>query len=426
MKKLALVAAVGLALSGCGGSGDGNSGNTGGSVTPPVTEPSVSSVTGSIEKINGNEITVNGRSFTVESVNFNNNTLPNFTFTPDMANMMVQVNTAEKANSASVTLEPTMAGLVTYRNGTSFAVNGITLDFAALSSDIDVGDWVFVSSLPTANAGYKVLSVVEIDVVDDYPTLADHYEIEGRIASIDANEEMFALGSNIHVNYGNARLPMGGLKVGQWVEVEGHTTGDFFTATEVELDGYDIDDAFEDSDIEGIVTSVENLHTGTPSFSLNYRGSFATDSSTCYRLDDNYRCDSNLKKNLKQGVEVEVTSKYVSGQRIASIVEFDQPDWDDNDDIWQGKEFECEGHVSNAIYNAETNEVEPELVSFIVSRCENDADQIMANNTVVIDAQTRFEGLNKHNLNGTRVEVEGVIINNQNIAREVEAEDHDD
>lgn len=411
MKKLLLVSAVGLALAGCGGgSGGGNGGNTGGSVTPPVTEPAVASVTGSIEKINGNEITVNGRSFTVKSVKFNNTTLPNFTFTPDMTNMMVQVNTAEKASSATVTLEPTMAGLVTYRNGSSFAVNGITLDFAALSDDIDVGDWVFVSSLPTANAGYKVLSVVEIDVEHEYPELEDHYEIEGRIASIDANEEMFVLGSNIHVNYGNARLPMGGLKVGQWVEVEGHTTGDFFTATEVELDGYDLDDAFEDSDIEGIVTSVENLHTGTPSFSLNYRGSFATDSSTCYRLDDSNRCDSNLKKNLKQGVEVEVTSKYVAGQRIASIVEFDQPDWDDNDGIWQGNEFECEG-VANYDANTET---------FTMPYCENGADQPIANKTVVIDAQTRFEGVSQQYLDGRRVEVEGVIINGQNIAREVE------
>ncbi|EDM56214.1 polar flagellin, partial [Vibrio parahaemolyticus AQ3810] len=40
-------------------------------------------------------------------------------------------------------------------------------------------------SLPTADAGYKVLSVVEIDV-DHYPSIGDMYEIEGRIASIDA------------------------------------------------------------------------------------------------------------------------------------------------------------------------------------------------------------------------------------------------
>ncbi|WP_322804723.1 DUF5666 domain-containing protein [Vibrio alfacsensis] len=412
MKKLLLVSAVGLALSGCGGgSGGGNNDNNGGSVTPPVTEPAVASVAGSIEKINGNEITVNGRSFTVESVKFNNTTLPNFTFKQNMTNMMVQVNTAEKASSATVTLEPTMAGLVTYRNGTSFAVNGITLDFAALSDDIDVGDWVFVSSLPTANAGYKVLSVVEIDVEHEYPELEDHYEIEGRIASIEPGTQMFVLGSNIDVYYGDAvSLPAKGLKVGQWVEVEGRNAVDHFAATEVELDGYDIDDAFENSDIEGIVTSVENLHTGEPSFSLNYRGSFATDSSTCYRLDDSSRCDSNLMKNLKQGVEVEVTSKYVAGQRIASIVEFDQPDWDDNDNIWQGNEFECEG-IANYDANTET---------FTMPYCENGADQPIANKTVVIDTQTRFEGVSQQYLDGRRVEVEGVIINGQNIAREVE------
>lgn len=419
MKKLALVAAVGLALSGCGGSGDGGGDNTGGSVTPPVTEPSIASVTGSIEKVNGNEITVNGRPFTVESVKFNNTTLPNFTFTPDMTNMMVQVNTAQKASSATVTLEPTMAGLVTYRNGTSFAVNGITLEYADLPSDIGVGDWVFVSSLPTADAGYKVLSVVVIDVEGEYPFLKDHYEIEGRIASINTNEEMFVLGSDIHVNYGNARLPMDGLKVGQWVEVEGHNAGDHFAATEIELDSYDIDNAFDDSDIEGIITSVEDLHTSMPSFTLNYRGSFATDSSTCYRLDDSYSCDSSLKTNLKQGVEVEVTSKNVSGQRIASIVEFDQPDWDDNQGNWKGKEFECDGRVSNAIYNEKTNE----LVSFKVSRCENDSEQMIANNEVIVDTQTRFEHIDKKNINGTPVEVEGIIINGQNIAREVELDD---
>lgn len=418
MKKLLLVSAIGIALSGCGGSG-GNSGNSSndGSVTPPVTESSVTSVTGSIETPNGNEITVNGHLFSVDSVMFDNTALPGFTFTKDMANMIVQVNTT--GNTATVTLEPTMTGLVTYRNGTSFAVNGITLEYADLPSDIGVDDWVFVSSLPTADAGYKVLSVVVIDVEDEYPFLKDHYEIEGRIASVDTGTKMFVLGSNINVYYGDASLPPTDLKVGQWVEVEGSTSGDHFTATEVELDGYDIDDAFEDSDIEGIVTSVENLDTGTPSFSLNYRGSFATDSSTCYRLDDSYSCDSSLKTNLKQGVEVEVTSKNVSGQRIASIVEFDQPDWDDNDDIWQGKEFECDGTVSDAIYHQETNE----LVSFKVSRCENDSEQLIANNEVVVDAQTRFEHIDKTNINGTPVEVEGVIINGQNIAREVELND---
>ncbi|MGR5530678.1 DUF5666 domain-containing protein [Vibrio alfacsensis] len=423
MKKLLLVSAVGLALSGCGGgSGGGNGDNNGGSVTPPVTEPTVASVTGSIEDVNGNEITVNGLKFTVSNVKFNNIELEKFTFTDAMKNMVVRVDTAQKINAATVTLEPTMAGRINFIDEDKgiFSINGIQLVYSDLkTSGIDDGSWVLVSSLPTANAGYKVLSVVEIDVEHEYPGLANHYEIEGRIAQMNANEAMFVLGSNINVDYSNAALPHAGLKVGQWVEVEGHSSGDHFVATEVELDGYDIDDAFDDSDIEGIVTSVEDLHTSTPSFTLNYRGSFVTDSSTCYRLDDSYRCDANLKSKLKQGVEVEVTSKFVSGQRIASIIEFEQPDWDGNQGNWQGKEFECEGRVSNAIYSADTNE----LVSFTVSHCENNAEQIIADNEVIIDAQTRFENIDKMNINDAWVEVEGIIINDQNVARVVELED---
>ncbi|EVU16853.1 putative lipo domain protein [Vibrio parahaemolyticus V-223/04] len=105
-----------------------------------------------------------------------------------------------------------------------------------------------------------------------------------------------------------------------------------------------------------------------------------------------------------------------NGKRIATIVEFEAPDFDDNHQ-WQGKEFECEGYVSNYDANARTFEIE---------RCENDADQRLNNKLVVIDAQTQFQGIEELNLNGARVEVDGVIINNQNVAREIEREGYDD
>ncbi|NMS02146.1 hypothetical protein HKB36_03765, partial [Vibrio parahaemolyticus] len=87
-----------------------------------------------------------------------------------------------------------------------------------------------------------------------------------------------------------------------------------------------------------------------------------------------------------------------------------------NDNQWRGKEFECEGYVSN--YDADSR-------VFEIEHCENDADQVLSNTTVVIDAQTRFQGIEELNLNGARVEVEGVIINDQNIAREVELDVYD-
>ncbi|APX08893.1 hypothetical protein BWP24_22275 [Vibrio campbellii] len=393
MKKLALVAAVGLALSGCGGSGDGGS-----SSPQPAAKPS--SAIGTVESVNEakSTITVNGYTYHVSEVMYGSKETNLGAVQP---NMMVQVGSGTEKSAEEpvmVTLEPTMTGTVTAINhvNKTFTVNGVELHFEGLSNEIDQGDWVMVSSLPTADAGYKVLSVVKFDFDYNGPD-----EIEGRISSIDANNSTFKLGANTTVSYDR----VDGLEVGQWVEAEGSMQGDLFVATEVEVENYD--SLVGDNDVEGIVTWVANDYS---QFSLNYRGNFAVDSAT--------RFEDGTKADLKQGQEVEVTSVMKNGVRTATNVEIDGPDFDgDHDNNWQGKEFECEGVVSNYDVNTET---------FQVTRCENDADQTMSNNTVVIDAQTRFEGLSQHNLNGSRVEVEGVIINNQNIAREVEVEGHDD
>ncbi len=393
MKKLALVAAVGLALSGCGGSGDGGS-----SSPQPAAKPS--SAIGTVESVNEakSTITVNGYTYHVSEVMYGSKET---NLGAVQRNMMVQVGSGTEKSAEEpviVTLEPTMTGTVTAIDhvNKSFAVNGVELHFEDLSNEIDQGDWVMVSALPTADAGYKVLSVVKFDFDYNGPD-----EIEGRISSINANNSTFKLGANTTVSYDR----VDGLEVGQWVEAEGSMQGDLFVATEVEVENYD--SLVGDNDVEGIVTWVANDYS---QFSLNYRGNFAVDNAT--------RFEDGTKADLKQGQEVEVTSVMKNGVRTATNVEIDGPDFDgDHDSNWQGKEFECEGVVSNYDVNTET---------FQVTRCENDADQTMSNNTVVIDAQTRFEGLSQHNLNGSRVEVEGVIINNQNIAREVEAEGHDD
>ncbi|OQQ04707.1 hypothetical protein BK412_06885 [Vibrio campbellii] len=393
MKKLALVAAVGLALSGCGGSGDGGS-----SSPQPAAKPS--SAIGTVESVNEakSTITVNGYTYHVSEVMYGSKETNLGAVQP---NMMVQVGSGTEKSTEEpvvVTLEPTMTGTVTAIDhvNKTFTVNGVELHFEGLSNEIDQGDWVMVSSLPTADAGYKVLSVVNFDFDYNGPD-----EIEGRISSIDANNSTFKLGANTTVSYDR----VDGLEVGQWVEAEGSMQGDLFVATEVEVENYD--SLVGDNDVEGIVTWVANDYS---QFSLNYRGNFAVDNAT--------RFEDGTKADLKQGQEVEVTSVMKNGVRTATNVEIDGPDFDgDHDSNWQGKEFECEGVVSNYDVNTET---------FQVTRCENDADQTMSNNTVVIDAQTRFEGLSQHNPNGSRVEVEGVIINNQNIAREVEAEGHDD
>ncbi|CDT81624.1 putative lipoprotein [Vibrio diabolicus] len=398
MKKLALISVVSLALSGCGGSGsDSNSDST---PTQPVVKPSVA--IGSVEAVNAEEntLTVNGYTYHVSGVVYGDTSMQLADVEPKM---MVQVGTGVRKASDDgflVTLEPTITGRVTaidYVKKT-FTVNGVDLQFDGLSDDIEINDWVMVSSLPTADAGYRVLSVVEIDVDNDYPTLESYYELEGRITSIDENAGTFKLGTNITVSYDNISQ----LSIGQWVEVEGEMQNGVFMANEVEVEGYDV--ISNDSDVEGIVTWVANYYS---EFSLNYRGAFFIDNAT--------RFEDGSKANLKQGQEVEVTSVMKNGKRIATVIEFEQPDFDDNNQ-WHGKEFECEGYVSN--YDAEAR-------TFDIERCENDADQLLNNTTVVIDVQTRFQGIEELNLNGARVEVDGVIINDQNIAREVELDVYD-
>ncbi|ENP8371839.1 hypothetical protein ACEH94_000307 [Vibrio alginolyticus] len=398
MKKLALISVVGLALSGCGGSGGGS--NSDSTPTQPTVKPSVAM--GSVEAVNAEEstLTVNGHTYRVSEVVYDDTQVQLADVKPKMVVRVGSDIRQASNNGVRVTLEPTITGRVTAIDHVkkTFTVNGVDLQFDGLSDDIEINDWVMVSSLPTADAGYRVLSVVELDVDNDYPVLDNDYELEGRITSIDENAGTFELGTNITVSYDNISQ----LSIGQWVEVEGEMQNGIFMAHEVQVEDYD--DLKNDSDVEGIVTWVAKDYS---EFSLNYRGAFFIDNAT--------RFEDGSKANLKQGQEVEVTSVMKNGKRIATVIEFEQPDFDDNNQ-WQGKEFECEGYVSN--YDAEAS-------TFEIERCENDADQLLNHTTVVIDAQTRFQGIEELNLNGARVEVEGVIINDQNIAREVALDVYD-
>ncbi|MEZ9947100.1 hypothetical protein AB4331_19550, partial [Vibrio breoganii] len=82
---------------------------------------------------------------------------------------------------------------------------------------------VMVSSLPTANAGYKVLSVVKFE----HSNLTESVEVEGLIS--DLNESTFKLGANLSVDYSIAHIDnddsSNGLSNGLWVEVTGSMAG---------------------------------------------------------------------------------------------------------------------------------------------------------------------------------------------------------
>ena len=383
MKKLLLLSVIGLTLAGCGGSDDN---------TEPTPMANPSSVIGTVDSVNSesNTVTVNGYSYQIADVTYGSTSLPTTYLQP---NMMVQIGSnISRSTAVNVQLEPTMIGIIRIIDANTFSLNGKTLTFNGLSSEIENGDRVMVSSLPTANAGYKVLSVVKFDIGFGEPD-----EIEGRISNINVNTQTFTLGANVNVQYDERII---NLQIGQWVEVEGAMIGNDFVASKVEVENYDHFNG--DNEVEGIVTWVAKDQS---EFTLNYRGSFVVDNTT--------RFEDGLKAHLKQGVEVEVRSRMNAGKRIATIVEFDDMD-SDQDNEWDGKEFECEGLVSNLDQDGRT---------FTMTRCENGFDQVIPNRTVTIDAQTRFDGILEQNItNGIHIEVEGFIIGDQNIASEVEYE----
>ena len=402
MKKIALVSTLALILTACGGGSDsssdngnnGNGGDNGNGGT--VTAPSV--VKGAIESIDKNKktIVVNGYSYDVAGVVYGDTKL---NINDLQSNMMVQIGGAQKAAGVQVNLEPTITGTVTGidRVAGTFEVNGITLVYK-LSNEIELGDWVMVSSLPTANAGYKVLSVVKFENDD----LINHYEVEGRLSNLDNNALSFSLGAALTVDYSAAQVEDNAvLANGQWVEVEGTMNVNTLEATSVEVEDYK--DLANDTEVEGIVTWVDAQQTV---FELNYQGRFVVNAQT--KFEDGFKTD------LKQGALVEVTSVKQGAQQVATEVEFDDDSstGDDNDSghIGSWKEFEAEGFATSV------NTIDK---SFVITT----KGKAM---TIYVDAKTQFEDrLQFDTIDQQRIEVEGVVINGQNIAREIEADDND-
>ncbi|CAH6985401.1 conserved exported hypothetical protein [Vibrio chagasii] len=390
MRKLALITAISLVLAGCGG-GSSDSSNTNEAHTP-------SSIQGTIDSVSGDTIVVNGYSYQVGSANYAGEEVA----IADLEkNMMVSISSNARsasthASGTQVGLEPTIVGLIAntnHVNGT-FEVNGIPLTFSALSTEIEDGDWVMVSSLPTANAGYKVLSVVKFE----HSNLTESVEVEGLISELDSNAKTFKLGANLSVDYSNAHIDnddySSELSNGLWVEVTGSMTGSVLTANEVEVE--DFDEVSNDTEIEGIITWVANDQS---SFDLSYKGRFVVNNSTRYE-------DGN-KSNLTVGAEVEVTTKKANGDNVATEIEFER---DDDTQDWNDNDIDLEGIVQS---------IDESALSFVIQTTSG-------NQTVYVNHNTRYEdGLTFDTLTNQRVEAETYKVNNQYIASEIEAEDND-
>lgn len=313
---------------------------------------------------------------------------------------MVKLSTNNEAstftvNNATLTLEPTMVGVITNINKDTgdFKINGMVLSAEkSMLAEIDNNDWVMISSLPTANAGYHVLSIVKFES----DPLNGEVEMEGIVNHL--NDNQFTLGSNFTVTYNQVVIEDNvKLSNGQWVEVTGSMAdGATLVASEIEVEEYDNLD--QNTDIEGVITWVEKDKS---SFELNYKGRFVVTNNTIY--------DDGAQNDLVVGKRVEVTAKMVNGINQAFEIEFE-----DADNDW----LEPEGRdLQGNIVSIDLNATSP---FFVIKTIREDK-------TVFITTRTEFDDhLTAGTLRvGMTIEVETYLVNDQYMAIEIEEYDND-
>ncbi|PSU86109.1 hypothetical protein CTM93_02120 [Photobacterium phosphoreum] len=390
MKKITLATLIGLVLTGCGGGG----GDDSAAPQPPVeTKPQL--VMGTIDRIDpvNNEITVNGMPYQVNDVEYANKPLADG-IALLQPQMMVELTALTKSN-VTVSIEPTMVGIISDITANTFVVNGVTLDYK-LDPEL-AGEWVMVSSLPVVTElglGYKVLSVIKIEK-DDF---GNSYELEGRLTNLNEEGQTFKIGASTLVNFSKA-ANLGEIECDddrqgiqcltnadkQWVEVSGEMQGGIFMADEVEIDSDDAEG--QEVEIEGIITDINSDKT---KFTLNARNQFSINHQTKIEYNDQYVDKSMLA--IGSFIEVEALNG------VAQEIELDS----DDSNVSGFREFEKKGILENIT-----------ATSFTVNGFKIDIDSqiIIDNNEKLVD------------LDGFRVEVEGVIIGNRYVAREIERED---
>lgn len=379
-------------LVGCGGS---DSSTPPPVVNPPVTGPTIAPPTtsiGFIESVSpdGGTARINGQEFPVRSVTYSDRDLPKNELEIDM-----QVEASgDTSQGVDLKIKPTFTGVIGNINRVtgSFTVNGISLTFANLAANINDGDWVMVFATLSPDGTYKVISVIKTATQDFF----DMAEIEGKVTGLNEQAHTFSI-KGVIVSYANAQYAFT-LQEGQWVEVEGVMVGNQFVAQKIELDSYDMfDDYVGNYEIEGIISWVS---TDKSAFELNHRGRFNVLSTTYF--------EGGNKSMLTPGRQVEITAYSQGNKFYARKVEFEN-DYDFDFDFGDMFEFECSGQATN--YTG----------SSFNMQCGFPATQ----RTIYIDYQTHFDEISPDQIPFRLIDVEGVIINQRYMAREIEPFDFD-
>ncbi|MDO6541139.1 DUF5666 domain-containing protein [Photobacterium sanguinicancri] len=369
MKLKALVTVISLALVGCGGSDSSDS-----SVKKSGT------LDGKIQSLNAStqSLSLHGEQLSAANakISYEGKVLQ---FSNLDEGMRVKL-TANNGDTNDIKLNPTLVGKVTKIDGTKVTVDGVTFEYK-LDDDIEVGDWVLVTGYTQADSSIKIVSVKEIADLED-----DQHEFEGAVTDLDTNNQTFKIGP-VEVAYSGASIDKDDdqkFENGSWVEVYGRFENSVFNAVKVELED---DNDYKDTEVEGVLTWVNQDKT-----QIEINGRIRAEVTAKTEFDDGEKSD------LKMGRWVEVDLQAQGDTLWAKDIEFDDEQGE------KAEDFELKGNASS--------------VDQVKSQFELDGK------TIIVNAKTEFDDdLTMDKLDGEAIDVEGVIINSEYVAKEIERQD---
>ncbi|MGL4711118.1 MAG: DUF5666 domain-containing protein [Shewanella sp.] len=388
MNKL-LVGMTTILLTACGGGG--SSTDTTPTPTPPPTV-TPTKISGTVTAVESNQITVNGYKIDIAGANILYADEP-LNVSDVQKGMRVELITDSTATNKAtqVRLDPSLVGEISSVNQNTIAVNGINLVVKpADATQYKVGDWVAVNGYPTVMGEWQVNSINLI------PNFA-FAEIEGRVYGLDTVSQQFKIGSAV-IHYAAATFDdddnADRLRDGAWVEVEGQQAGTVFTAHEIDIEDGRDNDAFDEMELEGTITWVNQDQSR---FELNSRTLLDVTAQT--RFEDGTKTD--LVEGQRVDVDISADTNADTNRLLARKVDF-ETDHSSGGAPSLSHKFELAGTVT-WVSNSELR---------------------INNNSFVIDARTQLDdGLTLEALDQQWLQIEGVrLADGQWLIKEIERE----
>lgn len=373
-----LMVLLSMGLSACGGSGD-ETPSTLPSTPAPAPDTTPYLIQGNLAKVQGSQVFINGKWLNTQGATIRYAAQP--WAEPLQVGMDVNVITAG-GKATEITLNPLLTGQLTTtttQRQSDWQVNNVRLD--QVGAGLQPGDWVMVFGEYAQQGQVSVKKVVGLLGEPQW------LEVENRISELDEVNQTFKLG-NIAVNYQGALLEDGQLREGRWVEVFGLLRGNLMEAREIDIE--DEVDFPDRSELEGIVNYYDPI---SGLLELNRQRQIWVTNTTRFKQGSH--------KDLKPGVALDVDTMASPRGPVATEIEFDNDD--DQLGSYPSQQFKLSGWG------------------------KWDGSQLSINGIPFeIDGLTRFkDGLNRNNLDGRWLELDGMVHNGLNLVREIEADELD-